>query len=114
MESNSHRKSRIGQGRAGLRRKMKIHVQMQSQIQTSGVDKVKEQTLPKQKKVVQPPLTKSTTDRPIGHMLETCIIPDYTIRPKIITRQVPFYPDPLINPLTNHQIERHKITGGQL
>ena len=28
----------------------------------------------------------------------TCIIPDHTIRPKINTRQVPFYPDPLIKP----------------
>ena len=31
-------------------------------------------------------------------MPETCIIPDCTIRPKINTRQVPFYPDPLIKP----------------
>ena len=90
-------KPRLGQGRAGLRRKMKIPVQIQPQIQTSGVDQVKEQTLPKQKEVVQPPLTKSTTDRSIGHMPETCIIPDHTIRPKINTRQVPFYPDPLKN-----------------
>ena len=44
---------------------------------------------------MQPPLTKSVTDRSIGHMPETCIIPDYTIRPKINTRQVPFYSDPL-------------------
>ena len=36
-------KSRLGQSRAGLRRKMKIPVQIQTQIQTSGVDQVKEQ-----------------------------------------------------------------------
>ena len=60
-------KPRLGQGRAGLRRKMKIPMQMQPQIQTSGVDQVKEQTLPKQKEVVKPPLTKLTTDRSIGH-----------------------------------------------
>ena len=77
---------------------MKIPVQIQTQIQTSGVDQVKEQTLPKQKEVVQPPLTKFTTDRFMGHMPETCVIPDHTIKPKINTRQVPFYPDPLIRP----------------
>ena len=48
--------------------------------------------------MVQPPLTKSTTDTSIGHMPETYIIPDYTIRPKINTRQFPFYPDPLRKP----------------
>ena len=32
-------------------------------------------------------------------MPETCIIPDHSIRPKINTRQVPFYQDPLIKPL---------------
>ena len=42
-------KPRIGQGRAGLRRKVKIPVQRQTQIQTSGIDQVKEQILPKQK-----------------------------------------------------------------
>ena len=42
--------------------------------------------------MVQPLLTKLTTDRSIGHMPETY----HTIRPKINTRQVPFYPIPLI------------------
>ena len=46
--------------------------------------------------MVQPPLTKLTTGRYIGHMPETCIIPDHAIRQKTNTRQVPFYPDPLI------------------
>ena len=75
---------------------MKIPVQIQPQIQTNGLDQVKQQTLPKHKKVVQPLLTKPTTDRPIGYMSETSIIPGHAIRPKINTRQVPFYPDPLI------------------
>ena len=59
MEPNPQVQStpRLGQGRAGLRRKMKISVQIQTQIKTSGVDQVKEQTLPKQKEVVQPPLS---------------------------------------------------------
>ena len=92
---------------------MKVPVQIQTQIQTSGVDQVKEQTLPKQREVVQPSLTKSTTDKSIGHMPETCIIPDHTIRPKVNTRQVPFYLHPLIKPFPDHQIQRHKITGGQ-
>ena len=48
-------KPRLGQGRVVLRRKMKIPVQIQPQIQTSGVDQVKEQILPKQKEVMQPP-----------------------------------------------------------
>ena len=47
-EPNPQSKSRLGQGRMGLGRKMKIPVQ--PQIQTSGVNQVKEQTLPKQKK----------------------------------------------------------------
>ena len=87
-------KSRLGRGRAGLRRK----TQTQTQIQTSGVDQVKEQTIPKQKEVIQPLLTKLTTDRSIGHMPETHIMPDHTIRPNIDAGQVLFYPDPLINP----------------
>ena len=91
-------KSRLGQGRAGLSRKMKIPVQTQTQMQTSGVDQVKEHTLPKQKEVIQPPITNSTTDRSIGHMPETHIMPDHTIRPNADAGQVPFYPDPLIKP----------------
>ena len=77
---NPQSKPRIGQGRAGLRRKMKISVQIQPQIQTSGVDQVKDQTLPKQKEVIQPPLSKSTTDISIGHMPEIHIMPNPTIR----------------------------------
>ena len=61
---------------------MKILVQIQPQIQTSVLDQVKEQTLPKQKEVMQPPLTKSTIDRSTGHMPETCIIHDHIIRQK--------------------------------
>ena len=71
-----------------------MHTQIQ--IQTSGVDQVKEKTLPKQKEVIQPPLTKSITDRFIGPMPETCIMPYPTIRSNINAEQVPFYPDPLI------------------
>ena len=77
---------------------MKIPVQIQPQIQTSGVDQVKEQTLSKQKEVVQPPLTKSATERSIGNLPETHILPDHTIRSNINTRKGPFYPDPLIKP----------------
>ena len=44
---------------------MKIPVQTQPQIQTSGVYQVKEQTLPKQKEGIQPPFTEQTTDRSI-------------------------------------------------
>ena len=48
--------------------------------------------------MIQPPLTRLTTDRSIGYMPETCIKHDHTIRQKIKTGQVPFYPDLLINP----------------
>ena len=47
---------------------------------------------------MQLPLTKPTTDRSIGHMQETSILPDHTIRPKLNAEQVPFYPDLLITP----------------
>ena len=77
---------------------MKIPVQTQTQMQTGGVDQVKEQTSPKRKEVIQPPLTKSTTDRSIGHMPETCIMSDHTIRPNINAVQVPFYPESLTKP----------------
>ena len=46
----------------------------------------------------KPTLTKSTTDRYIGHMPKTCIMPDHTIRPNMDAGQVPFYPDSLIKP----------------
>ena len=81
-ELNPQSKPRIEQCRADLRRKMKIPVQIQPQIQTSGVNQVKEQGLSKQKEVIQPPLTKSTTDRSTGHMSETHIMPDSTTRQK--------------------------------
>ena len=81
-EPNAQSKPRLGQGRAGLRRKIKIPVQTQPQIQTSGVNQVKEKTLSKQEEGVQPPLTKPTTGRSIGHVPEICIMPDHTIRPK--------------------------------
>ena len=77
---------------------MKIPIQAQPLIQTSMVNQVKEQTLPKQKEVIQPPLTMPTTDRSIGHVPETHIMPDHTIRTKLNAEQVPFYPDPLIKP----------------
>ena len=97
-ESNPQSKPRLGHGRAGLRRKMKISVEIPPLIQTSGVNPIREQTLPKQKEVIQPPSTKPTTDRSIGHMPETCIMPDHAIKPKMNAEQVPFYPDPLIKP----------------
>ena len=61
---------------------------------------------------MQPPLTKLTTDRSIGHMPKTHIIPDYIIRPKINTRQVPFYPDPLIKPPPRPPDTKTQIKGG--
>ena len=42
MEPNPQSMPRLGQDRAGLRRMMKIPVQIQPQIQTSEVDQVNE------------------------------------------------------------------------
>ena len=42
IEPNPQSKPRLGQGRAGLRRKMKVCVQTQPQMHTSGVNQVKE------------------------------------------------------------------------
>ena len=53
-----------------------------------------------------------TTDRLIGHMPETLIIPYHTIRPKINTRQVPFSTDPLIKPPPRPPNIKYKMTGG--
>ena len=69
---------------------MKIPVIIQLQKQISGVKQVKEETLPKQKEGIQPPLTAPTTDRSIGHMPETHTMPDHTIRPNMSVEQVPF------------------------
>ena len=92
---NPQNKPRLGQGRAGLRRKMKTAIQ----VQPREVSQIKEPTLPKQKEGIQTPLTKSATDRLIGQMPETCIMPEHTIRPKMNAEQVLFYPDPLIKSL---------------
>ena len=70
---------------------MKIPVQTQQLIQTGGVNQVEEHTSPKQKEGIQPPLTKPSTDRSIGHMPETHIMPDHTIRPKLNAEQAPLY-----------------------
>ena len=72
-------------------------MQIQTQIQTNRVDQIQQQTLPKQKEVVQPTPTKLISDRSIGHMPETHMVPEHTIRPKNV-RQVPFYLDPFIKP----------------
>ena len=64
MEPSTQSKPRLGQSRVGPRRKMKIPVQTQSQIQTSGVNLVQEHTLPKQKEGILPPVTKPTTSDP--------------------------------------------------
>ena len=92
-ESNHQSKPRLGQGRVGLRRNMKTPVQIPPLTQSSRVNPVKEQTLPEQKEVIQPPLTKPTTNR---HMPETCIMPDHAIKPKMNAEQILFYPDPLM------------------
>ena len=77
---------------------MKIPIQTLPLIQTSEVNPVKEQALPEQKEVIHPSLTEPTTDRLVGHMPQTCIMPDYVIRPKLNAEQIPCYPDQLIKP----------------
>ena len=53
---NPLNKPRLGQGRAGLTRKMKTHIQVQLQVQPREVSQKKVQTLPKQKECIQTPL----------------------------------------------------------
>ena len=98
-QPNVQNRPRLWQGRAGLRRKMKAPIQVQTQVQPRDVSQIKEQTLPKQKEDIQTPLTKSTTDRHVGQMPETCIMPEHTIRPKVTETQIPIYPDPLMKTL---------------
>ena len=87
-QSNPHGKPRLGQGRAGLRRKMKVPTQMQ--VQPRDVSQIKEQNLSKQKEGIQTPLTKPTTDRHIEQRPKTCIMPEHIIRPKVNEKKFPF------------------------
>ena len=66
------------------------------EVQLRDVSQIKEQTLPKQKEGIQTPLTKPATDRHIEQRLETCIVPEHTITPKMTETQIPIYPDPCI------------------
>ena len=75
---------------------MKTPVQVQPQLQPREVSQIKEHTIPKQKEGIQTPLTKPTTDRFIGQMPETCIMPQHTFRPKMKAEHIPFYSDPLM------------------
>ena len=61
-QPNLQNKPRLGQGRAGLRRKKKAPIQVQTQVQPRDVSQIKEQTLPKQKEGIQTCLTKPATD----------------------------------------------------
>ena len=97
-QPNIQNTPRLGQGRAGLRRKMKAPIQVQTQVQPREVSQIKGQTLSKQKESIQTPLTKPTTDRIIGQMPETYIMPEHTIRPKVTKTQIPIYPDHLMQP----------------
>ena len=84
-------KPRLGQGRAGLRRKMKNPVHTQTQLQTSEEGQVTEHILSKQKEVVQPPHpTKWITDRSLGHIPESSTTPVHIIRSRMNMRHVPF------------------------
>ena len=65
-------------------------------MQSREVSEIKEQTLPKQKEGMQTPLSKPTTERHIGQRPETSIMPEHTIRSKVIETQIPIYPDPLM------------------
>ena len=95
---NPENKPRLGQDRAGLRRKMKAPVHIQPHDQPREIGQIKEQTLSKQKEGIQTPLTKSTTERLIGQMPENCIMHEHTIRPKMTDAQTPIYPDLLMKP----------------
>ena len=93
IQPNHQNKPRLGQGRAGSRRKMKVPIQVQMQMLPRNISQIKEQT-----EGIQTPLTKQTTDRLIAQRPETCIIPKHTIRPKVTETHIYIYPDPLIKP----------------
>ena len=89
---------RPGQGRAGLRRKIRASTQVQMQVQSKKESQTKEQTSSKQREGIQTPLTKQTTDRHIEQRPEPCIMPEHTVRPKITETQIPIYSGPLMKP----------------
>ena len=53
VHPNHQNKPRLGQGRAGLIRKMKAPLQVQTQVQSRNVNQIKEQTLPTQKEGIK-------------------------------------------------------------
>ena len=50
---NLQNSPRLGQGRAGLRRKTKAPIQVQTKLQPKYVNQIKEQTLPKEKEGIK-------------------------------------------------------------
>ena len=62
---NPANKPKLGQGREGLRREMKVPTQVQSQVQSKDKNQTREQTLSKQREGIQTPLPKQTTVRHI-------------------------------------------------
>ena len=99
-------KSRLGQGREGLRRETSVPTQVQSQVQSKDENQTREQTLSKQREGIQTPLTKPTTVRQIEHRPETGIMPEHIIRSNVTEMQSPIYPDPFNE--TTSQTARYK------
>ena len=97
-QPNHQNRPRLGQGRAGLKRKMKAPIQVQTPVHPRDVSQIKEHSLPKLEEGIKTPLTMPSTDRHIGQRPETCIVSEPTVRPKVIETQIPIYPDPLMKP----------------
>ena len=95
---NSANKPKLTQGREGLRREMKAPAQVQSQVQIKDENQTRDQTLSKQKEVLQMPLTKHITVRYIEQGSENDIIPEYINKPTVTEIKIPIYPDPLKKP----------------
>ena len=77
---------------------MKAPTQVQSQVQFKEESQTREQILSKKREGIQTPLTRQTTVRHIEQKLETDIMPEHIIRPKVTEIKIPIYPDPLMKP----------------
>ena len=91
-------KPKLGQGREGLRREMKVPTQVQSQVQFKEENQITEQTISKQREGIQTPLARPNTDRHIKQRLEMGVKPEHLIRPVVTETKILIYPDPLMKP----------------
>ena len=86
---NSANKPKLGQGKEGLRGEMRAPTQVQVQLQIKHENQTREQTLIKQKEVLQAPQTKQTAVKYIEQEVENDITPRYISRPTVTEIKIP-------------------------